>query len=74
MSLYYVILNNWSWDAARWELIESKRTLSECATDGIIPNLLAVDRQAMLNKALNTLKSLTNRAVMEAKATTSAQS
>jgi superfamily II DNA or RNA helicase len=50
---------DWSWCEGRWSVIESKRTLSECATDGIIPNLLSIDKQKMLNKALENLKKLT---------------
>jgi len=39
-----------SYDTIRWGLICSKRTLAECATDGVIPNLLAIDRQKVLKQ------------------------
>lgn len=39
-----------TYDTIRWDLICSKRTLAECATDGVIPNLLAIDRQRVLKQ------------------------
>jgi superfamily II DNA or RNA helicase len=39
-----------TYDTIRWDLIGSKRTLAECATDGVIPNLLAIDRQKVLKQ------------------------
>jgi hypothetical protein len=39
-----------TYDTIRWGLIGSKRTLAECATDAVIPNLLAIDRQKVLKQ------------------------
>ena len=39
-----------TYDTIRWDLIGSKRTLAECATDGIIPNMMAIDRQKVLRQ------------------------
>src|SRR5271166_142029 len=47
-----------SWDAARWNLIESKRTLAECACDGVIPNMTSLNRQEFLARAVDDLKAL----------------
>jgi len=47
-----------SWDAGRWNLIESKRTLAECACDGVIPNMTSLNRQAFLARAVDDLNAL----------------
>ncbi|MGC1449185.1 MAG: hypothetical protein WA830_04030 [Candidatus Sulfotelmatobacter sp.] len=40
------------------ESIESKRTLAECACDGVIPNMTSLNRQEFLARAVNDLNAL----------------
>lgn len=37
-----------TYDTFRWSLLRDKRTLAECATDGVIPNLISLNRNAVL--------------------------
>lgn len=62
-----VMVSDWSWDIARMKHIDSKRTLADCATDGVIPTTTTLSRTAMAKKALAALKK------MEKAAATSAQ-
>jgi superfamily II DNA or RNA helicase len=52
----------WSWDEARWKHIESKRTLAECATDGVIPNSTMITRSTLTAKAISALRRLEKKA------------
>jgi superfamily II DNA or RNA helicase len=52
----------WSWDEARMKHIESKRTLAECATDGVIPTTSTLSRKVLAVKAIAALNSLSKRA------------
>jgi hypothetical protein len=47
-----------SWDAERWNIIESKRTLAECACDDVIPNMTSLNRQEFLARAVDDLNAL----------------
>ncbi|MFY9646074.1 MAG: helicase-related protein [Terriglobales bacterium] len=37
-----------TYDTFRWSLLRDKRTLAECATDGVIPNVISLNRNAVL--------------------------
>jgi superfamily II DNA or RNA helicase len=37
-----------TYDTFRWGLLKDKRTLAECATEGTIPNVMSVNRNAVL--------------------------
>lgn len=45
----------WSWDEARLNLIEDKRTLSECAVDGTMPTCLSINQDEFLEQSLAAL-------------------
>jgi len=46
----------WSWDEARYSVIEHKRTLSDTATDGFVPTSEQMSRQEFTNKAMDALR------------------
>jgi superfamily II DNA or RNA helicase len=46
----------WSWDEARYSIIEHKKTLSDTATDGYVPTSEAVSHKEFTNKAQDALK------------------
>jgi superfamily II DNA or RNA helicase/transposase len=52
----------WSWDEARLKHIESKRTLAECATDGVIPTTSTLSRKVLAMKAIEALNKLSKKA------------
>jgi superfamily II DNA or RNA helicase len=52
----------WSWDEARMKHIESKRTLAECATDGVIPTTSTLSRKVLAVKAIEALNKLSKKA------------
>jgi superfamily II DNA or RNA helicase len=52
----------WSWDEARIKHIESKRTLAECAVDGVIPTTSTLSRKVLAVKAIEALNRLSKRA------------
>ncbi len=54
--------NPWSWDEARLKHIESKRTLAECATDGVIPNTASLNRKIFATRAIAALNKLSKKA------------
>jgi superfamily II DNA or RNA helicase len=37
-----------TYDTFRWSLLRDKRTLAECATDGVVPNVISLNRNAVL--------------------------
>ena len=47
--------DEWSWDHNRWEVIKYKRTLSDCAVDGRIPEAQAISRDALLEDSREAL-------------------
>jgi superfamily II DNA/RNA helicase len=54
--------DRWSWDEARMKHIESKRTLAECATDGVIPTTSTLSRKILALKAIEALNKLSKNA------------
>jgi superfamily II DNA or RNA helicase len=48
----------WSWDEQRYRLVEDKRTLSDCAVDGVIPTHLSVNREEFTRKVRAALDKL----------------
>ena len=46
----------WSWDQTRWALIQYKKTLSDCAVDGAIPEAVRMNEQLVLQKSLAALE------------------
>ena len=46
----------WSWDQTRWALIQYKKTLSDCAVDGTIPEAVRMNEQLVLQKSLAALE------------------
>jgi superfamily II DNA or RNA helicase len=46
----------WSWDARRQRVIEYKRTLSDCAVDGNVPEALAIRPVTLLGKSREALE------------------
>lgn len=51
----------WSWDIQRLNLIKTKRTLADCAVDGIIPSKTLPSMETLFNKSILGLKSWKNR-------------
>jgi hypothetical protein len=51
----------WSWDKARYSIIEHKKTLSDTATDGYVPTSEAVSHKEFTKKALDALKIVIER-------------
>jgi len=51
----------WSWDEARYEVIEHKKTLSDTATDGYVPTSEPVSRKEFAKKAMDALKLMIKR-------------
>jgi superfamily II DNA or RNA helicase len=50
----------WSWDEARYNVIEHKKTLSDTATDGYVPTSEPVSHDEFTKKALDALKLMVN--------------
>jgi hypothetical protein len=48
--------DRWSWDARRQQVIEYKRTLSDCAVDGNIPEALSIRPATLLHKSREALE------------------
>jgi hypothetical protein len=46
----------WSWDKRRWRAIEYKRTLSDCATDGRIPETARINPEELLKRSREALQ------------------
>ena len=51
----------WSWDEQRREIIQFKRTLSDCAVDGTLPKALSPGRMTLLKRAREDLEELITR-------------
>lgn len=51
----------WSWDIQRLNLIKTKRTLADCAVDGIIPSKTLPSMETLFNKSILGLKSWKDR-------------
>jgi hypothetical protein len=47
--------DEWSWDKRRWKSIEYKRTLSDCAVDGRIPEAARMSPGRLLSKSREAL-------------------
>jgi superfamily II DNA or RNA helicase len=56
----------WSWDEARYNVIEHKKTLSDTATDGYVPTSEPVSSDEFAKKAMDALKQLVKRAQKKA--------
>jgi superfamily II DNA or RNA helicase len=48
----------WSWDEARYSVIENKKTLSDAATDGYVPTSEHLSRKEFAKKAMNALRAM----------------
>jgi hypothetical protein len=51
----------WSWDKRRWRAIEYKRTLSDCATDGRIPETARMSPEKLLKSSREALEEWIKR-------------
>jgi superfamily II DNA or RNA helicase len=51
----------WSWDERRWDLIRYKRTLSDCAVDGHIPETIQINPQEFLERSYLALEQWIKR-------------
>lgn len=51
----------WSWDRRRWKAIEYKRTLSDCAVDGRIPEAARMSPERLLAKSRTALEEWIER-------------
>jgi superfamily II DNA or RNA helicase len=51
----------WSWDERRWDLIHYKRTLSDCAVDGHIPETIRINPQEFLERSYEALEQWIKR-------------
>ncbi len=51
----------WSWDEARYSVIEHKKTLSDAAADGYVPTAENVSRNEFATKAMDALKLMVSR-------------
>jgi superfamily II DNA or RNA helicase len=51
----------WSWDEARYSIIEHKKTLSDAAADGYVPTAENVSRNEFAKKAMDALKLMVGR-------------
>jgi hypothetical protein len=49
--------DSWSWDRGRLALIHYKRTLSDCALDGAIPEMARVSPNALLKQSRTALEA-----------------
>jgi hypothetical protein len=47
---------SWSWDAGRMEVIQYKRTLSDCAIDGHIPETVRLHETMLLQRSREALE------------------
>jgi len=48
--------DTWSWDRGRMAIIEYKRTLSDCAVDGHIPETVRISPSALLRQSREALE------------------
>jgi superfamily II DNA or RNA helicase len=55
----------WSWDEARYSVIEHKKTLSDAAADGYVPTAENVSRIEFTKKAIDAFKLMVSRAGAE---------
>ena len=55
----------WSWDEARYSIIEHKKTLSDAAADGYVPTAENVSRNEFAKKAMDALKLMVSRVGVE---------
>ncbi|PLS85140.1 MAG: hypothetical protein CYG60_14200 [Actinobacteria bacterium] len=53
--------DRWSWDAGRKAIIEFKRTLSDCAVDGNIPQAMRIAPATLLHKSREALEAWIER-------------
>ncbi|MDP9477533.1 MAG: methyltransferase domain-containing protein [Actinomycetota bacterium] len=53
--------DEWSWDKRRWRAIEYKRTLSDCAVDGRIPEAARMSPERLLAKSREALEEWIKR-------------
>ncbi len=53
--------DRWSWDAGRKAIIEFKRTLSDCAVDGNIPQTMRIAPSTLLHKSREALEAWIER-------------
>lgn len=53
--------STWSWDQVRWSLIHDKRTLSDCAVDGYIPERVRMNEQFVFHKSCQSLEEWISR-------------
>jgi superfamily II DNA or RNA helicase len=53
--------DRWSWDARRKQVIDYKRTLSDCAVDGNIPKALSISPTVLLRKSREALEEWIKR-------------
>jgi hypothetical protein len=53
--------DEWSWDKRRWRAIEYKRTLSDCAVDGRIPEAAKMSPEKLLSKSREALEEWISR-------------
>lgn len=44
-----------TYDTFRWGLLRDKRTLAECATEGIMPNVISINKNAVLDEVRKTM-------------------
>jgi hypothetical protein len=51
----------WSWDEARYSVIEHKKTLSDAAADGYVPTAENVSRHEFAKKAMEALRLMISR-------------
>lgn len=56
----------WSWDEARYFVIEHKKTLSDAATDGYVPTSEHLSRKEFAKKAMDALRVMIERVPTEA--------
>ena len=48
--------NTWSWDQGRMACIEYKQTLSDCALDGYIPEIVGINQNSLLRQSREALE------------------
>jgi superfamily II DNA or RNA helicase len=53
---------SWSWDESRYDLVRHKQTLSDCATDGVVPSVTSINRAEFTKQALEALNKMSRRA------------
>jgi hypothetical protein len=54
-------VNVWSWDEARYSVIEHKKTLSDAAADGYVPTEENVSRHEFAKTAMEALRLMISR-------------